>query len=874
MKVTESQLGYARIIANTVREPFLVLDEKFRVLAANRSFYRQFRLSGKATENHLIFDIGNGQWNIPKLRRLLDIINSGCESVEDYKIQFSFEPGLNKILLINAHRIVSETEENNMILLSIEDTTECRQAEKLLQIERARFEATLKSIPDEFWIIDAQGNIIERNDSQIQYSLGKSDWPDVKTALQELELLNPDGSRRAPENAALPRALRGETAHKVPEMIRNLKTGELRWREVSSSPIHDEKGNIIGGVAIARDITELKQAEKALKMSELRFREVFCNNMVPMATWKKSGEIIDANDSFLNLIGYNRNELDAAQINWIKITPPEFQEGDMKAVMEFEEKGYCTPYEKMFRHKNGHLIPIIIGIGVFDKHNNIGVLFSIDLSERKRAEEARRESEARLQKTLEVKTVGVLFFRLDGYIHVANATFERMSGYSSEELNKIAHWKTLTAPEFWDITAKSAENIATTGQTPPYEKQMFRKDGSRWWGLFAPTRISGNGLNSECIEFIIDITERKRTDEELRESREMFAAAFRTVQDALIISDIETGLIIDVNQAWISHWGYSREESIGRRSTELGVFTDIADRKRALEIMRKEGRLADFEIRIRTKSGELRDAILYVEQLMLHQKSLMLTIIHDITEHKRAEIALHNRTEELENANRELKSFSYSVSHDLRSPITVIQGFSNILLEDYADKIDEHGRNIINHIITGIDKMSLIIESLLNLGRISRGTIICKRIDLGLIAESVISELKLTEPQRAVQVNIESIIPAHADPKLMTIALTNLIGNAWKYTGKNPDARIDIGFTTEEDTNVYFIRDNGAGFDMKFADKLFQPFQRLHSESEYAGTGVGLAIVQRIIQRHGGRIWAESEIEKGSTFYFTLDCSA
>jgi PAS domain S-box-containing protein len=411
-----------------------------------------------------------------------------------------------------------------------------------------------------------------------------------------------------------------------------------------------------------------------------------------------------------------------------------------------------------------------------------------------------------------------------------------------------------------------------TGQTPPYEKQMFRKDGSRWWGLFAPTRISGSGLNSECVEFIIDITERKRIEEELLESREMFAAAFSTVQDALIISDMETGLIIDVNQTWTSHWGYSKEESLGHRSTEMGVFTDIDDRKRALEIIRKEGRLSDFEIQIRTKSGELRNVVLFVEQLMLPQKSLMLTIIHDITEHKRALSALHSRTEELQFANSELKSFSYSVSHDLRSPITVIKGFSNILLEDYGDKFDEYGKNVLNHIITGTNKMSSIIESLLSLSRISRETMICQEIDLGTIAETVISELRQNEPERAVQVNIANTIPAHADPKLITITLTNLIGNAWKYTGKNKDARIDVGITIDGDENVYFIRDNGAGFDMDYADKLFKPFQRLHKESEFTGTGIGLAIVQRIIQRHGGRIWAESQADLGSTFYFTLNC--
>jgi light-regulated signal transduction histidine kinase (bacteriophytochrome) len=228
------------------------------------------------------------------------------------------------------------------------------------------------------------------------------------------------------------------------------------------------------------------------------------------------------------------------------------------------------------------------------------------------------------------------------------------------------------------------------------------------------------------------------------------------------------------------------------------------------------------------------------------------------------------RTKELERLNKELEAFSYSVSHDLRTPLRAIDGFSQALMEDYADKLDKTGHDYLSRIRGASQTMAELIDDMLQLSKITRSELVKEPVDLTAMCDQVIENHKLIEQDRKVEVDIGRDMICNADKKMMMIVMNNLIGNAWKYTNRKEITEIAVGMENVDGKNTFFVRDNGAGFDMRFKNKLFGVFQRLHSTDEFDGTGVGLATAQRIIHRHGGTIWAEAVVDEGATFYFTV----
>jgi light-regulated signal transduction histidine kinase (bacteriophytochrome) len=242
----------------------------------------------------------------------------------------------------------------------------------------------------------------------------------------------------------------------------------------------------------------------------------------------------------------------------------------------------------------------------------------------------------------------------------------------------------------------------------------------------------------------------------------------------------------------------------------------------------------------------------------------------EIKERKRAEEEMQRTNRELLAANKELEAFSYSVSHDLRTPLRSIDGFSQALLEDYADKLDDTGRDHLQRVRRAAQRMAALIDDMLNLSRVTRCELHSEELNLSNMAMAIATELTEAEPGRQVEFVIENDLTAVGDAQLLRSALENLLRNSWKYTSGHPTARIEFGRSQQSGKRTFFVRDDGAGFDPRYAERLFGAFQRLHTAKEFPGTGVGLATVQRIIHRHGGEIWAEAAVEKGATFYFTL----
>jgi PAS domain S-box-containing protein len=365
---------------------------------------------------------------------------------------------------------------------------------------------------------------------------------------------------------------------------------------------------------------------------------------------------------------------------------------------------------------------------------------------------------------------------------------------------------------------------------------------------------------------IEEITERMRLEDLLKEAEARYRRVYETATDGIVLLDKREGSIVHANPATKNMLGYSEEEYIGKKLRDIGVPLDLSNFPSVMQALDKSGIINYDDVLITTKSGHA----IYADIYMVDRARLAQCNIREITERKKSEASLLRHTEELETVNRELEAFIYNISHDLRAPLRHISGFTELVMKDAADKLDGKDKQHLSRIYAASEKMNRIIDDLLNLARISRQDISREEVDMSTIAASIVAELREAYPGRSVDADIREGLKAFADPGMIGIVLSNLIGNAWKFTAKKEHARIEVGTVEQEDKIVYFVRDNGVGFDQKYADKMFWPFHRLHSDDAFEGTGMGLAIVDRIVRGHGGKAWAEGDEGKGATIYFSL----
>lgn len=374
--------------------------------------------------------------------------------------------------------------------------------------------------------------------------------------------------------------------------------------------------------------------------------------------------------------------------------------------------------------------------------------------------------------------------------------------------------------------------------------------------------------------------ELKQAEEEARAAKAFVDSILDNLPNMVFVKDANDLRFVRFNKAGQELLGFSQEDLIGKNDydffpkDEADFFTS---KDRAVLT---SGTLVDIpEEPIQTKARGNR--ILHTKKIPLLDKNgtpeYLLGISEDITERKLVDEqvkqlnqSLLHHSAQLESANRELEAFSYSVSHDLRAPLRSLDGFSRALIEDYGRILDATANEYLGRIRGAAQRMGQLIDDMLQLSRLTRQTMNTQSVDLSGLAEGIVDELRKHSPDRKVDVTIEPGLTAEGDSRLLAVVLQNLLGNAWKYTSQKPSAHIQFGLKSDALTPTFFVRDDGAGFDMQYAGKLFGAFQRMHTAEEFDGTGIGLATVQRVVHRHGGQVWAEAEVDRGATFYFTL----
>jgi PAS domain S-box-containing protein len=339
------------------------------------------------------------------------------------------------------------------------------------------------------------------------------------------------------------------------------------------------------------------------------------------------------------------------------------------------------------------------------------------------------------------------------------------------------------------------------------------------------------------------------------------------------------GIIQWANLAELELLGYARQEFVGKKAADF--YADRADGLNVLARLAQGETLRDYRTNLRASDGSLRNVLLSSSADIENGRLLRARLLtQDITGQRRVEEEIHRlnleleqrvqqRTAQLEAANKEMESFSYSVSHDLRAPLRALRGFTEVLLEVHASQLDSRGQDFLRRACAASFQMERLIEDLLKLAQVARADLQLEEVNLSSLASDIAADLANSDPSRTVQFDIAPECSAHGDTRLVRLALDNLMRNSWKFSGKRADARIEFGREDGQEP-AFFVRDNGAGFDMAYSKRLFGVFQRLHAVSEFPGTGVGLATVRRIITRHGGRAWAVGAVNQGATFYFTL----
>jgi len=432
---------------------------------------------------------------------------------------------------------------------------------------------------------------------------------------------------------------------------------------------------------------------------------------------------------------------------------------------------------------------------------------------------------------------------------------------------------------FAELTTKKITDINTLAKEQVFEEMARAKNGHRSHFDFSHRLASGEvravevfcgpiklGGKQLLYSIVNDITERKQAEEALRTRADEYSTILMTTPDGFWLVD-EKGRLLDVNAAYCRMSGYTREELLRLSIPDL----EAAEKMDATErYMRRtiESGSDRFESGHITKDRRIFDVEINIT--FLTTKRCFIVFIRDISKRKQSEQALAERTTQLEEANKELESFSYFVSHDLRAPLRAIDGYVRIILKKYGGNFNEDVLTKFDVIRNSVHTMGQLIDDLLAFSRLNRKYMSFSKIDMEALAEDVWKELQVMDPGRNINLVIKSVPSGYGDRALIKQVYTNLLSNAVKFTKNRDTAEIEVGGYVDGNEDVYYVKDNGAGFDMKYYDKLFGIFQRLHKSEDFQGTGIGLAIVHRIISRHGGRVWAEGKEGEGATFYFSL----
>lgn len=662
------------------------------------------------------------------------------------------------------------------------------------------------------------------------------------------------------------------------------KDGGVLWVEETAQAVYDLDGAITI-LIVCQDVTDRKRIEDELKKTNMQNELILASAGEGIVGLDKEGNQTFINASAAAMLGHDASELigKPSHATWHYARPDGSHYPHEKCpIYSAYKDGTVHSGEEIFLRKDGTGFPVQFTSRpiIIDGEIAGAVLTFNDITERKQMEEAFRESEERFRATFNQAAVGIGHVTPDGHWLRINQKYCDVVGYTEKEIktltiNEITHPDDLAASMhlYQQLLEGKLKNYSL-------EKRYIRKDGSTVWvNLTASMVFDTNGNPVFAIGVVEDISKRKQAEEVLHLSEERYRSLYNDTPVMLHSIDQDSRLV-SVSNNWLETLGYERSEVLGRKFTDFLTAESCAHATAAVipEFFRS-GSIKEVPYQIMKKNGEILDVQLsaIAEQDRKGKVIRSLAVMVDVTERKRAEeeierlnVSLTARAADLEYVNRELEAFNYTVAHDLRNPLNVISSCCQVFKEMCGDKLDEQCMRYIHETYDGALRMNRLIEALLNFSRLAHAELNRDRVDLSSMAKEVAEGLKRMEASRQVEIRISDGIVANGDANLLQVVLTNLLDNAWKYTAARKEALIEFGAKEIDGKLVYFVQDNGDGFDNADAEKIFAPLQRLPGAEACRGFGIGLATVERIVRRHGGRVYAEGEPGKGAIFYFTL----
>jgi PAS domain S-box-containing protein len=645
-------------------------------------------------------------------------------------------------------------------------------------------------------------------------------------------------------------------------------------------------------IAVLYDITERKKAEELTKESMLKFRTLFATN--PEAIFITDSEtlkIYDCNEAACVMNGYTYQELVGQSINILhneEISKIVEKPEGRHQFEEFLQSNRSVTTESVHKRKDGTYFPIETTMCLLKLGGRTYVMgIDRDITERKQAEAALKQSESKYRYIVNTANEGIWTFDKDLVTTFANARMAAMLGYENSEVLIGRHLTDFIFEE--DLTDHLKQMEKRRKGIPDIFERRFRcKNGQAVWTLVSGTAIfdENNNFNG-TLGLVTDITKRKKSEEALRKSEQRYKVLLESITDYTYSVQIKDCKPVSTVHSYgcTKVTGYTPDEysSIPRLWLNMVHPDDMELVEHYADPLCEDKEIPPLEHRLIHKNG----SVIWVRNtyVLKHDENGKVIgydgLISDITERKIAEIEIqklnaeleqrvNKRTAQLETANKELEAFSYSVSHDLRAPLRHASGYVDLLIKRCSNDLSEKGMHYLNSVSDSVHQMGMLIDDLLQFSRTGRTEMRQNLTDMDELAHEIVDTLNRDNPNRNIEWSVNNLPTVFCDRSMLKLVWMNLLSNAVKFTRTREKSKIEIGVNEDEKEFVFFVKDNGVGFDMQYSQKLFGVFQRLHPMDEFEGTGIGLANVRRIILRHEGRTWAEAELDKGATFFFTL----